>query len=176
MPRGCLVYPELAVWLAGRAVEWTVDNDNPLFKSIVQEHPAGSITPEPEAPMPSEGASGFLRRVVDDVVYLCLGHHLLVIVPVEPPILRNRKDLRQRPSRSRHTTPSSPSSSTPRSETGSSASSDGAHITHLSNEVNLLKTQVDRLHAIVERHHVRTASASITQPASTSYRSEIEPA
>jgi len=91
-----------------------------------------------------------------------------VIAPVEQGI-RNTKVVR---SSSRRREPVSSSRS------GYSSSSGGQHLSHLSNEINMLKSQMDKLTTLVESHHLPPPShpASMTPSlVSTSYRTEIRP-
>lgn len=128
--------------------EWRIDNDNPLYKSIVESQQISS-TSEVEEVLPSEG------------------HRFLVIAPVERGIRKTRVVR----SSSRRREPVSSSRS------GYSSSSDGQHLSHLGSEINLLKLQMDRLTSLVESHHSPPSHpVSMTPPpASTSYHTEIRP-
>jgi len=135
------------------ASEWMIDNDNPLYKSIVERQPAVSSSSDSEPEMPREG------------------HRLLLIAPVVRLSYKNRKELRKK-TRSHNGPPSSPPSSKPKS--GSSSNTNGENIALLSNELHLLRIQIDRLNSLVEQHPP-PPPASVTQPASTSFVPDIEP-
>lgn len=137
------------------ASEWMIDSNNPLYNRILEAQPAPSTSSNSSEPdTPREG------------------HHLLVIAPVVRLNYKNRKDLRPKPP-SHNGPPPSPNSS--KQPTGSSSTTNGENLALLSHELNLLRIQMDRLNSLVEQHHPQQASASMTQPASSSHRPNIEP-
>jgi len=134
------------------ASEWTIDSDNPLYKSILEKQPAVSSSSDSESERAAEG------------------HRLLVIAPVVRLSYRKRK---MQPEQRSTKGPPAPPPSKPKSS--SSSNTNGENIALLSNELHLLRVQIDRLNSLVEQHHHPPPPASITQPASTSFVPDIEP-
>lgn len=152
-------------------VEWMIDSNNPLYNRILEAQPTpstSSISSESDTPREGTGSGLWVERRC----LLFVGHHLLVIAPVVRLNYKNRKDLRPKPP-SHNGPPPSPHSS--KQPTGSSSTTNGENLALLSNELHLLRIQIDRLNSLVEQHHPEQASASITQPASSSHRPNIEP-
>ena len=102
---------------------------------------------------------------------ICVGHHLLVIAPVVRLSYRNRKMQPSRRTRNGPPPPSPPA----KTKSTSSSNTNGENIALLSNELHLLRVQIDRLNSLVDQHHHPPPPASITQPASTSFVPDIEP-